>query len=46
MKFDTFPNELEQLSGILKKLDISGNTFSSKTLEEIKSILPNTEIIY
>lgn len=43
---DTMPNEIENLKDNLKKLDLSGNRYSSEMISEIKNKLPNTEVIY
>ncbi|MFA6096003.1 MAG: hypothetical protein WC788_00060 [Candidatus Paceibacterota bacterium] len=43
---DTFPNEIANLKDNLKTLDISNNKYSLDSVNELKRLLPNTNIIY
>lgn len=43
---DTFPNEIANLKDNLKTLDISNNRYSQDSINELKRLLPNTNIIY
>jgi len=43
---DTFPNEIANLKDNLKTLDISHNKYSQDSINELKRLLPNTNVIY
>lgn len=43
---DTMPDEIRNISGNLKTLDLSNNTYSQETLLRIKTMLPDTNVIY
>lgn len=43
---DTYPNELANLKNNLKTLNLEGNNYSAASINELKQLLPNTEIIY
>ena len=45
-KIDTFPNEIANLKNNLKTLNLKNNTFSETSIGQLKTMLPNTEIIY
>lgn len=41
-----FPNEIKNLSGTLKTLDVSSNPLTQETVAKLKSYLPNTAITF
>jgi Leucine-rich repeat (LRR) protein len=43
-QINTYPNEIANLKDSLKTLDLTGNKFSSEKIQEIKNLLPNTEV--
>lgn len=43
---DTMPDEVRNISGNLKTLNLSNNTYSQETLLRVKVMLPNTNVIY
>jgi len=43
---DTYPNEIANLKDNLKVLDISRNKYSQGAVDELKRLLPNTNVIY
>lgn len=43
---DTYPNEIANLKNNLKVLDISHNKYSQDSVNKLKQLLPNTNIIY
>jgi Leucine-rich repeat (LRR) protein len=43
---DTMPNEIQNIKNNLKTLNLSGNNYSEEKIQEIKSVLPNTNVIY
>ncbi|MBI3671674.1 hypothetical protein HY249_02675 [Candidatus Azambacteria bacterium] len=45
-KIDTMPNEIENIKGNLKILNLKGNLYSQESIKEIQKKLPNTQIIY
>ncbi len=45
-KITAFPNEIANLKGNLKELDLTGNPLDSATLSKLRTLLPNTRIIF
>ncbi len=43
---DTMPNEIQNIKNNLKVFNLSGNRFSEEKMQEIKTFLPNTNIIF
>lgn len=43
---DTMPNEIQNIKNNLKTLNLSGNKYSEEKIQEIKAMLPNTNVIY
>jgi Leucine-rich repeat (LRR) protein len=41
-----FPNEIANISGNLKELNVHGNPLTSETIQKLKDSLPNTNIIF
>lgn len=42
----SLPNELENLKNTLKEFNLTGNPLSPETLSKLKTMLPNTRIIF
>jgi len=45
-QINTMPNEIENIKGNLKVLNLTGNPYTSTTLNAIKKKLPNTQVIF
>lgn len=45
-EIDTFPDELGNLKGNLKTIDLTQNSFKAETISEIRKKLPETKIAY
>lgn len=43
---DTYPNEIQNLKNNLITLNLTGNPFAKVDIENLRKILPNTEVIY
>jgi len=43
---DTMPDEIKNISGNLKTLDLTGNPYSQDTLTRIRGMLPRTTVIH
>jgi Leucine-rich repeat (LRR) protein len=43
---DSMPNEIGNIKNNLKTLNLSGNNYSQEKMQEIKNMLPNTNVIF
>ena len=43
---DSMPNEIQNIKNNLKTFNLSGNRYSEQKKQEIKSMLPNTNVIF
>lgn len=43
---DSMPNEIQNIKNNLKTLNLSGNKYSEQKQQEIKTMLPNTNVIF
>lgn len=43
---DTYPNEFADIADTLKLLNLSGNNFREETRAQLRTLLPNTQVVF